>query len=432
MTSGKSWKSGVLSLFQSFFPKPKQLFISAAIWTMISLATWYGFWRDFGIHFGMGPMAEEAKPIGLGFFITPDAQWFYAFFLATMVLFCGFWQFYGRECKWRGWSIWGTAFLLIVTKYTVDVSVCLNNWQRPLYDKIQLALSGAGKVKVWEFYDLFIIFAQIATVAIIIFSIFRFFLSHYLFRWRTAMNEFYMDNWEKLRRVEGASQRVQEDTMNFASMTEGLGANFVEAFMTLLAFLPILIELEKYVKELPLVGVIPHPLLTAAIFWSLFGTVLLWVVGIKLPGLEFNNQKVEAAYRKELVYGEDHGHRADPMTVAELFTQVRGNYFKLYFNYFYFNIARRFYINADNIYAIVILAPGLSAAAFSLGVFSQIQTAFGQVSGSFQYLVNSWDDIIKLISIYKRLRTFEQAINDEPLPEKEVEAMTVDGAESTP
>ena len=37
-----------------------------------------------------------------------------------------------------------------------------------------------------------------------------------------------------------------------------------------------------------------------------FGTVLLMVVGIKLPGLQFNNQKVEAAYRKELVYGEDH------------------------------------------------------------------------------------------------------------------------------
>jgi peptide/bleomycin uptake transporter len=34
------------------------------------------------------------------------------------------------------------------------------------------------------------------------------------------------------------------------------------------------------------------------------GTGLL-AVGIKLPGLEFKNQRVEAAYRKELVYGED-------------------------------------------------------------------------------------------------------------------------------
>ena len=40
--------------------------------------------------------------------------------------------------------------------------------------------------------------------------------------------------------------------------------------------------------------------------------VTLMIVGQKLPDLQFNNQKVEAAYRKELVYGEDHENRADP------------------------------------------------------------------------------------------------------------------------
>ena len=53
----------------------------------------------------------------------------------------------------------------------------------------------------------------------------------------------------------------------------------------------------------------------AAIGWSIFGTALLAVAGIKLPGLEFRNQRVEAAYRKELVYGEDDAERAEPPTV---------------------------------------------------------------------------------------------------------------------
>ena len=44
---------------------------------------------------------------------------------------------------------------------------------------------------------------------------------------------------------------------------------------------------------------------------------MLAAVGIKLPGLEFNNQKVEAAYRKELVYGEDHDDRASPPSVVD-------------------------------------------------------------------------------------------------------------------
>lgn len=59
----------------------------------------------------------------------------------------------------------------------------------------------------------------------------------------------------------------------------------------------------------------------AAIVWAAFGTVLLMVVGIKLPGLQFNNQKVEAAYRKELVYGEDHIERAKPATLKELLVE---------------------------------------------------------------------------------------------------------------
>ena len=60
------------------------------------------------------------------------------------------------------------------------------------------------------------------------------------------------------------------------------------------------------------------------------------VVGIKLPGLEFRNQRVEAAFRKELVYGEDDETRATPPTIKELFSNVRRNYFRLYFHYMYF------------------------------------------------------------------------------------------------
>ena len=40
---------------------------------------------------------------------------------------------------------------------------------------------------------------------------------------------------------------------------------------------------------------VPTLMVVAAIGWSLFGTFLLAVVGVKLPGLEFKNQRVEAA-----------------------------------------------------------------------------------------------------------------------------------------
>jgi len=196
---------------------------------------------------------------------------------------------------------------------------------------------------------------------------------------------------------------------------EGLGVSMVRAVMTLIAFLPLLFNFSQTVTELPLIDdTIPHALFWAALVWAAFGTGLLSLVGIKLPGLEFNNQKVEAAYRKELVYGEDHEDRADPATMRKLFADLRRNYFRLYFHYVYFNVARIFYIQADNIFPTLILIPSIVAKKLTLGSFNQILNAFNKVSDSFQYLVNSWTTIIELLSIYKRLRAFERTLSKHP------------------
>ena len=204
--------------------------------------------------------------------------------------------------------------------------------------------------------------------------------------------------------------------MRFAGIMESLGVSIVDAVMTLFAFLPVLWSLSQYVNELPIVGAIAHPLFVASLVWSIFGTGLLALVGIKLPGLEFKNQRVEAAFRKELVYGEDDEARAQPPTLKELFANVRKNYFRLYFNYMYFNVARMLYLQADNIFVYVLLIPTIAAGAITFGILQQILTAFNQVSNSFQYLVNSWTTIVELLSVYKRLTSFESAIKHERLP----------------
>jgi peptide/bleomycin uptake transporter len=204
--------------------------------------------------------------------------------------------------------------------------------------------------------------------------------------------------------------------MRFADIMENLGVSIVDAVMTLIAFLPVLWALSEYVTELPLVGEIPHPLFTASLVWSIFGTFLLLVVGIKLPGLFFRNQRVEAAFRKELVYGEDDENCAQPVTLVKLFDNVRRNYFRIYFHYMYFNVARMFYLQADNIFVYILLIPTIAAGAITFGILQQILTAFNQVSNSFQILVHSWGTIIELLSVHKRLASFEAAISGEPLP----------------
>lgn len=161
----------------------------------------------------------------------------------------------------------------------------------------------------------------------------------------------------------------------------------------------------------------------------MFGTVLLAVVGVKLPGIAFRNQRVEAAYRKELVYGEDDESRATPPTVAELFDNVRRNYFRMYFHYLYFNMVRSIYNQADSVFVYFFLVPTFVAGTITMGILQQILTAFGQVSSSFQYLVNSWTTIIELLSIHKRLRAFESILYEQPLPEIDQQFIKAGGQE---
>ena len=135
------------------------------------------------------------------------------------------------------------------------------------------------------------------------------------------------------------------------------------SLMTLVAFLPILWTLSGKITELPFFGPVQHSLVYVAIAFALAGTVLLAIVGIKLPGLEFQNQRVEAAYRKELVYGEDNSERAAPPVVQKLFGDVRFNYFRLFFHYLYFDVAKWSYLQFGVLVPYMALGPTLVPAA---------------------------------------------------------------------
>ncbi|MGV1828612.1 peptide antibiotic transporter SbmA [Agrobacterium vitis] len=404
-------------MFHSFFPKPKLFFTSALVWTLVAIFGWYLFAEGLGGNFGFVSPEGTAEPYDLTYFLIPENLWFYGYFLLCLGVFGAVWSFIARDHEWKLWSVWGSMLIIVVTYFGVQISVVVNNYRRPFGDLLQNALSKKPGITVWDFYNLQIIFVQIAFLSMFVLIMTDFFTSHYIFRWRTAMNNFYMSKWEKLRHIEGASQRVQEDTMRFSSTLESLGISLINSVMTLVVFLPILFALSSYVGELPIIGKIPHALFWLALFWSAFGTVLLAVVGIKLPGLNFRNQRVEAAYRKELVYGEDHADRAEPLTVKELFGNVRKNYFRMYFHYLYFNVARYFYLQADALFLTFMLVPTIVAGTITYGIYQQIATAFNQVSSSFQYLVSSWTTIIELLSIHKRLKAFEAAIDDQPLPD---------------
>ncbi|MEO1495336.1 MAG: peptide antibiotic transporter SbmA [Pseudomonadota bacterium] len=387
-------------MFVSFFPAPKLFAISAAVWGLVCILIW-----NFAVY-------DWTDPLGIAALTgwNAGAVWLYQFNILCYAAFVVFWMVYTPH-PWARWSVAGSALIVFSTWFQVQLDVMINEWFGTFYNTIQKALSEPNTVEAADYYAQLATYLQIAMIYIMTAVVIAFFTSHYVFRWRTAMNDRYVALWEKVRQIEGASQRVQEDTMLFAKIMEQLGSRMIDAVMTLIAFLPILWGLSSYVKELPIVGEVPQALVFVALIWSVVGTTLLGLAGYRLPGLEFRNQRVEAAFRKELVIGEENESRAQPITLGELFANVRRNYFRLYLHYLYFNIARYGYLQAGVILPYVALGPTIVATGFTLGVMQQILRAFQRVENSFQFLVMNWTTIVELMSIYKRLSALERAIS---------------------
>ena len=312
--------------------------------------------------------------------------------------------------KWFLWSILGSIFILSATSSIVYVDVQINKWFGEFYDVLQKALSEPGSVSLSEFLGWCYKFAKLAAIYILVLIFSDFFTSHYTFRWRTAMADFYHNKWDKAHSIEGASQRVQEDTLKFARIMEGLGVELLRSIMTLIAFLPILYTLSQKITELPWFGEVAHSMVWVAIITALGGTILLALVGIKLPGIEYDIQKKEAAYRKVLVLGEDNLEKANSSVVNSLYDGVRKIHYKQYFHYLYFNAAKWSYLQGMVIVPYIALAPTIITGAVTLGFVQQIARAFGRVETSLQYLVRSWPIIVELISVRRRLAEFENQI----------------------
>ena len=312
--------------------------------------------------------------------------------------------------KWFLWSWLGSFIILSSLWVQVKIDVKINEWFGKFYDMIQKALASPNAITINEYWESLISFLTLAGTYVAVAVLVSFFTAHFLFRWRTAMVEWYHSVYDQARQIEGAAQRVQEDTIKFTKIMESLGTSLVEAIMVLIQFVPILLGLSIGIPIF-LFGEWQFGLVTGALLWTLGGTIFLIGLGwvLKLVGVEYDLQKKEAAYRKILVIAED-DINVRPKTIEELFNDVRGIHFLSYLRYLYFNIGRIAYLQANVLSAYVFLGPAIVAGVVTLGVMQQIIRAFGRVEGSMQYLLKAWPTIIELASVYKRLKEFENQI----------------------
>jgi peptide/bleomycin uptake transporter len=305
--------------------------------------------------------------------------------------------------KWSKWA-WGVGLILLLSIVAqVYMSVLFNEWYRDFYN----LLDNAKERELEEVWASLLYFCKIAFPYVFLITASNWIARIYTLRWREAITFDYIPRWTKVvEDIEGASQRIQEDAQHFAVTLESLGLQAVRAVMTLIAFLPILWGISATVT-LPYLRDIPGSLVWVALGTSIFGVVCSWYVGYFLPGLEYNNQRVEAAFRKELVKCEDHKEILTVPGMVELFTGVRLNYQRLYLHYGYFDIWANMFSQAMILVPFVAVLPGLFEGTIALGVVMQVNNAFVKVNSSFDLFLNNWTTINRLRSIIKRLKEFE-------------------------
>jgi len=313
--------------------------------------------------------------------------------------------------KWATWAYGVGAVLFGLLLLQVFIDVKFNNWYKLFYNVMQTANTDGGSTYS-EFTSLLWRFIYLAMPYVWIWTFTNWLTKMYALRWREAITFNYLPRWDGIdEKIEGASQRIQQDTERFARIVETLGLAIVRAIMTLVAFIPILWGLSSMVvlKYLP----VPGSLMWLALMISVGGMIVSWYVGWFLPGLEFNNQKVEAAYRKQLVKAEDDLEvRSDIPSFVSLFTGVRHNSQKLYLHYGYFDLWAISYRQILTLLPYIIMGPGLFTGAILLGVLVQVANAFGQVQSSFSLFIDRWRTITELRSIWKRLHQFEKALEE--------------------
>ncbi|HBV40465.1 MAG TPA: peptide transporter, partial [Erwinia sp.] len=109
-------------MFKSFFPRPALFFTSAALWCAIAIIGWFSGLSHLASLANAGPLPNNALR-----FIAPSALAFYLYYFAAFALFAGFWRLFSPH-PWQRWSVNGSALIIFVTWFSVQMNVAINAW----------------------------------------------------------------------------------------------------------------------------------------------------------------------------------------------------------------------------------------------------------------------------------------------------------------
>ena len=303
------------------------------------------------------------------------------------------------------------------------ISSRINTWYGDFYNCLQRSGrdmgSGEDHQSSVEVKQQLVQFCWIVAPSLVVHPVSRYIRSRWALAWRLALVRFYISNWDPdAKSIEGASQRVQEDTSRLARSVDTGMATILSSLATLFVFAPLLVSLgentppPEYLAMLGKGWLLSLASATAAV--HLGGA---WLIGRPLVLLEVANQSCEATFRRRLVLSEalpagavEIEEVSKNVSIEEVINTVRINYMRLFLNFLGLNFYLSIFDQVMVLVPYIVCAPLLFAAydrRIELGILVQISNAFGKVFGALSVVAEDVAQIQDFRSTLHRLREFE-------------------------
>lgn len=331
-------------------------------------------------------------------------------------LFRGYWN---SEHKWKARGL--LAFVIGLNFFGVYLLVRLNSWYNEFYNALQQYQSDQFWPLVGEFTGLAMLYIVIAVYAIYLRQAVQ-------INWRTWLTDAYLSRWlggqvyyrlqVQNSDTDNPDQRISEDINQFVNLSLQLLIGFLKQLTTLAAFGVVLWNLSgAYTLELG--GwefVIYGYMFWFSLFYSGIGTGCAHLVGRKLIGLNFEQQRFEADFRFNMMRVRENsesiafygGESAENKGFHERFAKVISNFWQLMKQTKILNFYVNGYAQLAVIVPLILAAPQYFAGGIALGGLMQTVSAFGRVQDALSYFVESYDTIAQLAAVVKRLTAFTE------------------------
>lgn len=331
-------------------------------------------------------------------------------------LFRGYWN---SEHKWRARGL--LAFVIGLNFASVYLLVRINSWYNEFYNALQQYAQESFWPLVGEFTALAFLYIIIAVYAIYLRQMLQ-------IRWRTWMTDKYLAGWMQHQvyyrlqvlgsDTDNPDQRISEDINQFVTLTLQLLLGFLKQLTTLGAFGVVLWNLSG-AFTVPLGShefVVYGYMFWFSLVYSILGTVGAHLVGRRLIGLNFDQQRYEADFRFNMMRVRENsesvafyrGEDAENVGFKERFAHVISNYWQLMRQTKLLNFYVNGYAQLAIIVPLVLAAPRYFGGEMALGGLMQTVSAFGRVQDALSYFVESYDTIAQLAAVIRRLSTFTE------------------------